>query len=106
MIHLFAHFTIKKEMAKDQEHNAWGMVCGTVGILQGIAPYLTMHDFRLAPGRSVSRLFFDVVVPLGFPKSPEALRDLIEKETQARTGTPIEVSIHVDTDYTVTLAKT
>jgi cation diffusion facilitator family transporter len=74
-------------------------------ILQSIAPYLTMHDFRVVPGKKRPKLIFDVVVPFGFELSSDELQKRIEGEVHRRIGSQYEVMIHFDTDYTVTMAK-
>jgi cation diffusion facilitator family transporter len=74
-------------------------------ILQSIAPYLSMHDFRVVPGKKRPKLIFDVVVPFGFELSSDELQKRIEGEVHRRIGSQYEVMIHFDTDYTVTMAK-
>jgi divalent metal cation (Fe/Co/Zn/Cd) transporter len=74
-------------------------------ILQSIAPYLTMHDFRVVPGKKRPKLIFDVVIPFGFKLTDDELQKRIEDEVHRRIGAQYEVVIHVDTDYTVTMAK-
>ena len=74
-------------------------------ILQSIAPYLTMHDFRVVPGSQKSKLIFDVMVPFGFELTPEELTKRIEDEVHHRIGSKYEVMIHVDTDYSVVMSK-
>lgn len=74
-------------------------------ILQGIAPYLTMHDFRVVPGKDHSKLIFDVMAPFGYQLTPDQLRDRITEEVHSRLGSQYETMIHVDTDYSVSIAR-
>lgn len=72
-------------------------------ILQGIAPFLTMHDFRAVPGKQ--KLIFDVVTPFGYQLTPDQLSERIEEEVHSRLGSHYEVMIHVDTDYSVSVTR-
>lgn len=74
-------------------------------ILQGIAPFLSMHDFRCVPGRQHSKIIFDVLVPFGFDRTEEELRKEVENEIHRRIGKQYEVVIHVDTDYSVSVVS-
>ncbi|NLU52978.1 MAG: cation transporter [Clostridiaceae bacterium] len=49
-------------------------------IVRKIDPELSIHDFRLAAGKTHSNLIFDVVVPTGFKKHNEELRSEIQRE--------------------------
>lgn len=74
-------------------------------ILQGIAPFLTMHDFRAVPGKQKQKLIFDVATPFGYQLTPDQLRERIEEEVHSRLGSHYEVLIHVDTDYSVSVTR-
>lgn len=78
---------------------------GVYEILQGIAPFLTLHDFRIVPGKEHSKLIFDVMTPFGYSLTPDQLMKRIEDEVHSRLGSQYEVMIHVDTDYTVRMSK-
>lgn len=74
-------------------------------ILQGIAPFLTMHDFRAVPGKQKQKLIFDVATPFGYQLTPDQLSERIEEEVHSRLGSHYEVMIHVDTDYSVSVTR-
>lgn len=55
-------------------------------ILNDIDPALTFHDFRLTNGPDHKNLIFDVVVPLDFKMTPEALTERIQEKVQKLPG--------------------
>lgn len=50
------------------------------GVIKGIAPDLTLHDFRVVFGTTHHNLVFDVVCPHGFSLRPQQLQEKIQEE--------------------------
>ncbi len=49
------------------------------GLVQGISPELTIHDFRVVEGKTHTNLIFDTVAPHGFALSDAELRSRIQQ---------------------------
>lgn len=73
-----------------------------VGIVKGIDPVLTIHDFRMVPGQTHTNLIFDCVAPYGFRLSDDELRAEIGKQVAAVHPDHFCV-IEVDKDFTDTI---
>ncbi|MQN01087.1 MAG: cation transporter [Lachnospiraceae bacterium] len=73
-----------------------------LSIIEEVNPSLSLHDFRIVKESKagMDRMFFDILVPYGFDMSESELKSLIKKLISEKIG-PYDVSIHVDTDYSV-----
>lgn len=49
----------------------------TVQLLRSIDPVLSLHDFRMVPGKHRTNLVFDVLVPFGYKLSDEDVRKAV-----------------------------
>jgi len=67
-------------------------------IAAGIAPSLTIHDFRITAGPIHTNLLFDVVAPYGFHMSDAELRSALDEEIKKLSGRYFSV-IQVDHSY-------
>lgn len=68
------------------------------GIAKAVDARLSIHDFRLVPGKTHVKLVFDVVVPYGMPMSDEAVCGRIRDGITALDGSYFAV-IDVDKDF-------
>ena len=46
-------------------------------LVQRIDPAITIHDFRIVPGKTHTNVIFDAVVPAGLPMTEEAVAERI-----------------------------
>ena len=69
------------------------------GILHGMDPKLTFHDFRIVPGDTHTNLVFDVVAPAGYKLGDNELREAIFKAVLEKEPN-VYTSIKVDKDFT------
>ena len=46
-------------------------------LVRRIDPAITIHDFRVVPGRTHTNVIFDAVVPAGLPMTEEAVAERI-----------------------------
>jgi len=67
-------------------------------IAAGIAPSLTIHDFRITAWPIHTNLLFDVVAPYGFHMSDAELRSALDEEIKKLSGRYFSV-IQVDHSY-------
>ena len=75
------------------------------GILAGMSPEISMHDFRAVWGPTHANLVFDVCVPFGFFMTDQELTDRIEAEVSKLEGNCFAV-VTVDHDYVPTVPET
>ena len=48
-------------------------------LVQRIDPAITIHDFRVVPGKTHTNVIFDAVVPPGLPMTDEAVAERIRQ---------------------------
>ena len=53
-------------------------------MVRGIDERITIHDFRVVPGRTHTNYIFDAVLPMDYPMSDEEAEKLIEAEVSRR----------------------
>ena len=70
----------------------------TAGLVRGIDPRLTIHDFRVVTGPTHTNLIFDVVAPFDLPMSDDELRRAVEEGVSAWEGGYYAV-LTIDKDY-------
>lgn len=75
-----------------------------LGILHGISPLLTMHDFRAIFGLHHTNLIFDVLVPYDFALSGQELQKRID-ERLAEEDPPVYTVITFDHAFTAADGK-
>ena len=51
-------------------------------ILQKIDSVLTIHDFRIVPGTTHTKIIFDLVIPFGYKKSQEEIVEQIKQDVK------------------------
>ena len=51
-------------------------------ILQKIDGVLTIHDFRIVPGTTHTKIIFDLVIPFGYKKSQEEIVEQIQQDVK------------------------
>lgn len=71
----------------------------TVQLLREIDPTLSLHDFRMVPGKHRTNLVFDVLVPFGYKLSDEDVRKTIRAAVEDRHP-DCRCIIQVDKAYT------
>lgn len=71
----------------------------TVQILRAMDPVLTLHDFRIVPGRHRTNVLFDVVVPFGYKLSDEEVRGAVCTAVEERHP-DCRCIIQIDHSYT------
>ena len=59
----------------------------TVQLLRSIDPVLSLHDFRMVPGKHRTNLVFDVLVPFGYKLSDEDVRKAVRAAVEERHPT-------------------
>lgn len=69
------------------------------GIIAGIDPRLSFHDFRIVDGPSHTNLIFDLLVPYGLYEKREGLEEEIERKVKAEDERYYAV-MTVDTSFT------
>ena len=67
-------------------------------LVHAIAPAITLHDFRMVTGPTHTNDIFDVVVPVSYPLSDEALVQAIREKVQTLDGNYFAV-VTVDKSY-------
>lgn len=65
-------------------------------LIREIDVIITMHDFRVVPGKSHTKLIFDVVVPYEYRLSDEALVKIIKERIAEEFGESYFIVIQVD----------
>lgn len=68
-------------------------------IVKGIGEELSIHDFRMVPGKSHTNLIFDVVVPFGFRLEDEKVTKEIQRRITEEIGENYYAVIQVDKSY-------
>lgn len=68
------------------------------GIMQGINPRLSMHDFRTVVGPTHTNLVFDILIPYDVKLSNNEIKDLIDKQLEDKT-TKYYTVIHFDRGF-------
>ena len=68
-------------------------------IVKGIGEELSIHDFRMVPGKSHTNLIFDVVVPFGFRLEDEAVTKEIQRKITEEIGENYYAVMQVDKSY-------
>lgn len=69
------------------------------GLIRGIDPVISMHDFRVVMGQTHTNLIFDLLVPFQFPIRDEALMQLVQERVRERLGENYFVVTKVDKAY-------
>jgi len=49
-------------------------------IVYALSSQLSIHDFRMVPGKTHTNLIFDIAVPCDFPLSNDDIRKIIEND--------------------------
>lgn len=68
-------------------------------IVEGIGEELSIHDFRMVPGKSHTNLIFDVVVPFGFRMEDEEVTKEIQRRITEEIGENYYAVMQVDKSY-------
>ncbi len=68
-------------------------------LIKTIDPIITMHDFRVVPKHTQTKLIFDVAVPYGYRLDDEELADMIEKRIRKKLEEDYLVVIRVDKTF-------
>ncbi|MCM1259189.1 MAG: cation diffusion facilitator family transporter [Roseburia sp.] len=68
-------------------------------IVKGIGEELSIHDFRMVPGKSHTNLIFDVVVPFGFHMEDEEVTKEIQRRITEEIGENYFAVMQVDKSY-------
>ena len=71
----------------------------TVQLLRSIDPVLSLHDFRMVPGKHRANLVFDVLVPFGYKLSDEDVRKAVRAAVEERHP-DCRCIIQIDKSYT------
>ena len=71
----------------------------TVQLLREIDPALSLHDFRMVPGKHRTNLVFDVLVPFSYKLSDEDVRKTVRAAVEERHP-DCRCIIQVDKSYT------
>ena len=71
----------------------------TVQLLRNIDPVLSLHDFRMVPGKHRTNLVFDVLVPFGYKLSDEDVRKAVRAAVEERHP-DCRCIIQIDKSYT------
>ena len=71
----------------------------TVQLLRSIDPVLSLHDFRMVPGKHRTNLVFDVLVPFGYKLSDEDVRKAVRAAVEERHP-DCRCVIQIDKSYT------
>ena len=71
----------------------------TVQLLRSIDPVLSLHDFRMVPGKHRTNLVFDVLVPFGYKLSDEDVRKAVRAAVEERHP-DCRCIIQIDKSYT------
>ena len=71
----------------------------TVQLLRDIDPALSLHDFRMVPGKHRTNLLFDVLVPFGYRLSDEDVRKTVRAAVEERHP-DCRCVIQIDKAYT------
>ena len=71
----------------------------TVQLLRSIDPVLSLHDFRMVPGKHRTNLVFDVLVPFGYRLSDEDVRKAVRAAVEERHP-DCRCIIQIDKSYT------
>ncbi len=70
-----------------------------VSIVQALSSKLSIHDFRMVPGKTHTNIVFDVVVPYGFEYGDEELKVRIDGMVKDKLGDNYYCVISVDKQY-------
>ena len=71
----------------------------TVQLLRSIDPVLSLHDFRMVPGKHRTNLVFDVLVPFAYKLSDEDVRKAVRAAVEERHP-DCRCVIQIDKSYT------
>lgn len=71
------HATIHMDPIESDNTAVLAMRDRVAELVRRIDPAITIHDFRVVPGRTHTNVIFDAVVPPGFPMSDEAVAERI-----------------------------
>ncbi len=71
----------------------------TVQLLRNIDPVLSLHDFRMVPGKHRTNLVFDVLVPFSYKLSDEDVRKAVRAAVEERHP-DCRCIIQIDKSYT------
>lgn len=67
--------------------------------VQEVGKELTMHDFRIVPGKTHTNVIFDVVAPFGYVLGDNELAEAVRKKVLEKTGEGYFAVIHIDKAY-------
>lgn len=73
--------------------------CLVLNAVKEIGPELSMHDFRMVPGKTHTNLIFDVVVPFKYKFSDEEVTAQIRRKVAERAGEEYFTVIQIDRLY-------
>ena len=71
------HATIHMDPIESDNETVLAMRDKVADLVRLIDPAITIHDFRLVPGKTHTNVIFDAVVPPSFPMSDEAVAERI-----------------------------
>ena len=71
------HATIHMDPIESDNEAVLAMRDKVVELVRRIDPGITIHDFRVVPGKTHTNVIFDAVVPAGFPMSEDAVAERI-----------------------------
>ncbi len=71
------HATIHMDPIESDNETVLAMREKVAGLVRLIDPAITIHDFRVVPGRTHTNVIFDAVVPPGLPMTEEAVAERI-----------------------------
>ena len=66
------------------------------GIVKGIDPVFSIHDFRMVPGDTHTNLIFDIAVPQDTKFTKSEIQDKLEEALRAREGKTYHTIITFD----------
>ena len=71
------HATIHMDPIESDNEEVLAMRDKVAGLVKRIDPAITIHDFRVVPGKTHTNVIFDAVVPPGLPMTDEAVAERI-----------------------------
>ncbi len=71
------HATIHMDPIESDNEEVLAMREKVARLVQRIDPAITIHDFRIVPGKTHTNVIFDAVVPAGLPMTEEAVAERI-----------------------------
>ncbi len=68
-------------------------------IVRGIGSVLTIHDFRIVPGKTHTNLIFDIVLPFDFKYKESKVLEIVQNEVWSKMGKEYFCVINIDKNY-------